>query len=165
MTAARAKSRKPECLLFRVARYGGDGVLLPADGYTSKRLRERRYQVGDVLLADLRKPRHPGFHRLAHRLGQLVAENIEAFEGLDGHTALKRIQIEAGVGCDEIPLRLPVIGQITYRVPRSLSYASMDQSEFEATVRRMCEHIAREYWPSMSAEQIEAMAQVMPEAT
>jgi len=155
------KSRKPERLLLTVAK----GALIPGDGYTTKRLKERGYRVGDVLLADLRKPRHPGFHRLAHRLGQLVAENIEAFEGLDGHAALKRIQIEAGVGCDEIPLRLPVIGQITYRVPRSLSYASMDQSEFEATVRRMCEHIAREYWPSMSAEQIEAMAQVMPEAT
>lgn len=138
--------------------------MVPGDGYTQKRLKERGYRVGDILLADLRKPRHPGFHRLAHRLGQLVAENIEAFEGLDGHAALKRIQIEAGIGCDEIPLRLPVIGQITYRVPRSLSYASMDQAEFEKTIRGMSEYIAREYWPDLTPEQIEEMAEAMPEA-
>ena len=147
-------------LLLTVAK----GALVPGDGYTQKRLKERGYRVGDILLADLRKPRHPGFHRLAHRLGQLVAENIEAFEGLDGHAALKRIQIEAGIGCDEIPLRLPVIGQITYRVPRSLSYASMDQAEFEKTIRGMSEYIAREYWPDLTPEQIEQMAEAMPEA-
>lgn len=154
------KRKQPERLLLTVAK----GALVPGDGYTQKRLKERGYRVGDILLADLRKPRHPGFHRLAHRLGQLVAENIEAFEGLDGHAALKRIQIEAGIGCDEIPLRLPVIGQITYRVPRSLSYASMDQAEFEKTIRGMSEYIAREYWPDLTPEQIEEMAEAMPEA-
>lgn len=154
------KRKQPERLLLTVAK----GALVPGDGYTQKRLKERGYRVGDILLADLRKPRHPGFHRLAHRLGQLVAENIEAFEGLDGHAALKRIQIEAGIGCDEIPLRLPVIGQITYRVPRSLSYASMDQAEFEKTIRGMSEYIAREYWPDLTPEQIEQMAEAMPEA-
>lgn len=154
-----AVKRRPERLLLTVAK----GALVPGDCYTAKRLKERGYRVGDILLADLRKPRNPGFHRLAHRLGQLVAENIEAFEGLDGHAALKRIQIEAGVGCDEIPLRLPVIGQITYRVPRSLSYASMDQAEFEKTIRGMSEYIAREYWPDLTAEQIEDMLEVMPD--
>lgn len=154
------KRKQPERLLLTVAK----GALVPGDSYTQKRLKERGYRVGDILLADLRKPRHPGFHRLAHRLGQLVAENIEAFEGLDGHAALKRIQIEAGIGCDEIPLRLPVIGQITYRVPRSLSYASMDQAEFEKTIRGMSEYIAREYWPDLTPEQIEEMAEAMPEA-
>lgn len=160
MTAARPKSRKPERLLLTVAK----GALVPGDGYTAKRLRERGYKVGDILLADLRKPRNPGFHRLAHRLGQLAADSIEEFDGLDGHQVLKRIQIEAGIACDEVPLKLPVIGNITYRVPRSLSFSNMDEAEFKETVRQMSEYIARAYWPSLTGEQIEAMAEAMPEA-
>ncbi|MFZ2981995.1 MAG: hypothetical protein WA085_13265 [Sphingobium sp.] len=162
-TATRPKSRKPERLLFTV----GKGALLPADGYTAKRLRERQYKMGDHLLVDLRKPRNPGFHRLAHRLGMLVAENIDDFEGLDGHAVLKRLQIEANVECDEIPLFLEMLGQkikISHRVPRSLSYASMGEDEFKATIRRISNYIAETYWPGLTADQIELMAESMPES-
>lgn len=154
------KRRRREKLLLRVAK----GGFIPADGYTHMRLRERGYKMDDVVLADLVKPRNPGFHRLAHRLGQLAADNIDEFEGLDGHAVLKRIQIEAGIACDEIPLKLPVIGLITYRVPRSLSFTSMDEVEFKATIRAMSEYIAKTYWPNLSPEQIEEMAEAMPEA-
>lgn len=157
------KSRKPERLLLTVAK----GALVPADGYTAKRLRERGYRVGDALLADLRKPRHPGFHRLAHRLGQLIAENIDEFSGLDGHSVLKRLQIEANVACDEVPLFLDLLGQkvkIAHRVPRSLSWASMDEGEFRETMRALSNYVALTYWPGLTAEQIEDMASAMPEA-
>lgn len=158
-----SKSRKPERLLLQVAK----GALIPGDGYTQKRLKERGYRVGDILLADLRKPRHPGFHRLAHRLGTLVAENIDEFAGLDGHAVLKRLQIEGNVQCDEIPLFLELLGQkvkLMHRVPRSLSFASMDEAEFRATIRQISNYIAETYWPSLTAEAIEAMAESMPEA-
>lgn len=163
MSAVRAKSRKPERLLLTV----GEGVLAPADGYTQMRLRQRGYRRGDILLADLRKPRSPGFHRLAHRLGMLVADNIDEFTGLDGHAVLKRLQIEANVECDEIPLFLDLLGQkikISHRVPRSLSFASMGEDEFKATIRRISNYIAETYWQSLTAEQVEQMAEAMPEA-
>lgn len=161
------KAKKPERLLFRIAKYGGDGVLLPNDGYTARRLRERNYRVGDILLAELRKPRHPGFHRLAHRLGTLVADNIEEFSGLDGHAVLKRLQIEGNIECDEIPVNLEILNQkiqIKHRIPRSLSYASMDEAEFKSAIRRICNYIADVYWPSCTPEEIEAMAEAFPEA-
>lgn len=159
MTAA-AKSRKPERLLLTV----GKGALLPGDGYTQMRLRQRGYKMGDILLADLRKPRSPGFHRLAHRLGTLVASNIEDFEGLDGHQALKRLQWEARIACDSMEVRVAGVGKAEVITPRSLSYASMDQAEFEAVMRQFSEYIARTYWPDMTAEAIEEMAEAMTEA-
>lgn len=155
---------KPERLLLTVAK----GALVPADGYTAKRLLERGYRVGDNLLAELRKPRHPGFHRLAHRLGMLVAENIDDFTGMDGHAVLKRLQIEANVACDEVPLFLDLLGQkvkIAHRIPRSLSFASMDEGEFRETIRALSNYIAVEYWPDLTAQQIEELAEAMPEAT
>lgn len=159
-TAATVKRRKPERLLLTV----GKGALLPGDGYTQMRLRQRGYKLGDILLADLRKPRSPGFHRLAHRLGTLVANNIEDFEGLDGHQALKRLQWEARIACDSMEVRVAGVGKADVITPRSLSYASMDQSEFESVMRQFSEYIARTYWPDMTPQQIEEMAEAMPEA-
>lgn len=163
MTATRPKSRKPERLLLQVAK----GALIPGDGYTQKRLKERGYRVGDILLADLRKPRHPGFHRLAHRLGQVIAENIDEFAGLDGHACLKRLQVEANVACDEIPLFLDLLGQrvkLMHRIPRSLSWASMDEGEFRETMRALSNYVAKTYWPELDGAAIERMAELMPEA-
>lgn len=197
MTAAvrKAATKKPERLLFRVAEYGGNCVLLPNDGYTAKRLRERAYRVGDILLADLRKPRHPGFHRLAHRLGTLVANNIEEFAGLDGHAVLKRLQVEGNIECEQVQVStrtvwaqvsaailaipgmasiepalrvvgsmLPTKALVVTLHPRSLSYASMDEAEFKSVIRRICNYIAEAYWPSCTPEEIEDMAEAMPEA-
>lgn len=158
------KRKQPERLLLTVAK----GALVPGDGYTQKRLKERGYRVGDILLADLRKPRSPGFHRLAHRLGQLVAENIEDFAGLDGHKALKRLQIEGNIACDELPVFLTIFDQrikVNQRIPRSLSWASMDEGEFRETIRALSNYIAVEYWPDLTAQQIEELAEAMPEAT
>jgi hypothetical protein len=154
---------KPERLLLEVAK----GALVPGDVYTASRLRARGYRVGDVLLADLRKPRSPGFHRLAHRLGELVAENVEEFAGLNAHQALKRLQVEGNIECDELPVFLSLLGQkikVNQRIPRSLSFASMDEGRFRETVQAFCRFIAAEYWPSLTPEAIEAMVDVMPES-
>lgn len=152
-------SRKPEKLRLTVAQ----GALVPSDAWTARRLRERGYKTGDTVMAILTKPRSPGFHRLAHQFGVLCSENIEAFAGVDAHQALKRIQIEANIGCDEIALQFPGVGPCTYRVPRSLSYETMDQGEFSEAIRAMCAHVSRTYWPGLTPEQIEAMAGAMVE--
>lgn len=161
-------ARKPirkrrERLLLRIAK----GALLPADGYTASRLRDKGYKVGDQVLVELFKPRSPGFHRLAHRLGQLVSENIDEFAGVEAHTVLKRIQIEANIACDEVLAYMEIMGQrikINQRIPRSMSFASMDDGEFRETFRQFSTYIASEYWPSLTAEQVENMADLMAEA-
>lgn len=135
---------------------------MPADQYTEQKLRERGYHIGDIVSADLRKPRNPKFHRLAHQIGTLCAENIESFSGMDAHACIKRLQLEAGIGCDEYKYKLSgVKGMVIQSIPRSLSFESMSEDEFRPLVRRLCEHIAREYWPDLDADQIERMAKSM----
>ena len=88
--AISAKKRKPEPVYLRVIQ----GGLVPADNYAQEQLRNKKFKIGDVVRCDVRKLRNQKFNRLVHRIGQLVAANIEAFSGLDAHTCIKRLQIE-----------------------------------------------------------------------
>lgn len=159
MSVVSAK-RRPERIALRVDR----GCLIPADGLSTQRLRARKYGVGDIVFAEIRKPRHPVFHRLAHQLGTILAENIEAFSSMDAHAVLKRLQWEANIGCEEVGVQVPGVGLALMRFPRSLSFESMEQGEFREVVANMCRHVSTKYWPSMTAEQIEAMADCYVEA-
>ncbi|WP_333679903.1 hypothetical protein [Dyella sp.] len=152
--------RRPERFAMRVHK----GALMPADQVTVARLRNRGYHLGDLVFVEIKKPRNPRFHRLAHQLGALCVENLEAFAGMDAHAVLKRLQIEANVGCDEIALNFPGIGPCSYRVPHSLSFESMDQGEFHAVMAGLCRYISARYWPDLAPERIEAMADCMVEA-
>lgn len=148
----------------RIALRVQKGALVPADAWAESALRVRHYRVGDVVFAEITKPRNPKFHRLAHQLGALIAESVEAFAGLDAHDVLKRLQIEANVGCDEVALNFPGIGPCTYRVPQSLSFESMGEDRFHDVIAGLCAHVSRAYWPTLTAEQIEQMASAWVEA-
>lgn len=138
--------------------------LEPLDDFTRQQMRAKGYRVGDIVAAEVTKPRNPGFHRLAHQIGSLLAENIEAFADMDSHAVLKRLQIEANVGCDEIAINFPGIGPCTYRIPRSLSFASMDDGEFHTVIAALCRYVSRTYWPTCPPERIEAMASAWVQA-
>lgn len=153
--------RKPERIMLRVRK----GALVPAFVSEANKLRRRGYHLDDILAADLRKPRNPKFSRLVHAFGKVCAENIEAFHGLDGHTVLKRLQLEGDIGCDEIALNFPGIGPCTYRVPQSLSFESMEEGQFRQVFQQFCEYVSRRYWPDLTPEQIAAMAEFAPEDT
>lgn len=156
MTAAQAKPRrKKPAFMMRVIQ----GGLAPADGYTNAMLRDRKYSTGEIVSITINKCRHPGFHRLAHRIGSLCAANIDAFSGMDAHQVLKRLQIEADIGCEHIMLKIPGLGAVEQRIPQSLSFDSMDEGEFREIVRGFCRHIAEQYWPDLSPEQVEEMAE------
>lgn len=150
---------KRERFLFTIQK----GVLVPHDEHTVRRLREKGYRVGDTVSADLTKPRNPGFHRLAHAFGQLVADNIDGFEHMDAHRVLKRLQLESGIGCEELLLQVPGVGMVPYKIPESLSFANMDESRFRSVFSGLCAHVSRTYWPSLTPEQVEDMAAAMPE--
>ena len=149
--------RRPEKIALRVAK----GCLVPADGLAEARLRVKGFHVGDIVFAELRKPRNPGYHRLAHALGTMVADNIDDFTGMDPHAVLKRLQLECGIGCEEIAYKVHGM-TVVQRVPLSLSFESMEQTEFESVFRGMCRHLAATYWPSLSADEIAGMIELMP---
>ena len=152
-----SKTRKPERFILRVIK----GALEPVDSYTAARLRDKGYHIGDLISATLTKPRNPKFHRMAFALLNMVVENIEAFAGLDPHTALKRLQIESGVACEEIGMQVKGFGYAMVKYPDSISFASKDEGEFKEIIRGLSRHIAATYWHGLTPEQIEAMAGVM----
>jgi hypothetical protein len=146
--------RKSNALMMRVVR----GGIEPADEYTRLKLRERGYKVGDLVSAEIRKLRNPGFHRLAHNIGTVCANNIDEFHGIDAHTVLKKLQASGKIACDEDVFEIPGFGYFTKITPQSLSFESMEEGEFQIVVRQFCNHIAERYWPSMTPEAIEEMA-------
>ena len=110
------------------------GGFAPADNYTAERLRGR-LKVGDIVAATISKPRNPGFHRLAHALGKLLADNLDEFDGMEAHGVLKRLQIEGNIACNAIAVVFPGVGPCEYRIPQSLSFASMDETAFREVFR------------------------------
>lgn len=149
--------RRPEKIALRVCK----GRLEPADGLAAARLRAKGYHVGDIVFATLTKPRNPGYHRLAHALGQMVADNIDEFTGMDAHATLKRLQMECGIGCEEIAYKVHGM-TVVQRVPLSLSFESMEEDEFRAVFSGICRHLAATYWPTLTADEIAGMIELMP---
>ena len=146
---------KRERIYLRVAK----GALVPADNYAASLLRSRGYAMNDLLAAELVKPRNPRFNRLVHRIGQLVVANIESFANLDAHQAIKRLQIEGKVFCEEIGIQVANYGTVIQLIPRSLSFESLDEGEYQQAARGICRTIAERYWPELDEDQIAEMAE------
>lgn len=142
-----------EKIMLRVAK----GCLKPADSYSESILRARNYSFNDLIHADLKKLRNPRFNRLLHKIGCLVVENIESFCSYKAHDALKRLQIEANAGCDELKIWRHGKWELL-RIPNSLSFESMDEGEYQEVAKKICHYLHTEYWPSMTPEAIEQLA-------
>lgn len=147
-------------IYFRVEK----GGLVPADQCASLQLRDRKYKVGDIVKGKITKPRNPKFNGLVHNIGRMVVEQIEGFENHDAHTAIKRLQLEGGVACDEVAYQVKGYGTVIQKIPRSLSFESMDEAEFCEAAKGICRTIAENYWPSLTSEQVEKMAECWVEA-
>lgn len=148
-------SAKKDRIYLRVSK----GALIPADNYAESQLRAKGYAIGDVVAAQITKLRNPKFNRLVHRIGQLAVANIEAFAGLDAHVAIKRLQLEGRIECDLIGIHLPGYGMVEQAIPRSLSFDTMGEVEYQAAALAICRHITRVYWPTITPERVEAMAE------
>ncbi len=156
-TQSTSRKQRKERIPLRVIK----GGLVPADKYAESTLRNKKYQIGDIVFGVITKPRNPKFNRLVHKLGILCAENIEAFNGMEAHTVIKRLQIEGRIACDEIGIMIPGFGMASQFVPRSLSFDSMDEAEFHEAAKAICRHIADRYWPDLTPERIRNMAECM----
>lgn len=91
------------------------GALVPAHPIDQRLLKERKFHVNREVRAELKQPRNAAFHRLAHAVGHLLVDNVEAFRDLDAHAALKRVQTESGVCCEPFEIDL---GRCWARSPR-----------------------------------------------
>ena len=157
--APKKPTKRPQRHALRVIK----GGFAPADCSAATGLRAKGYRIGDLVFAQITKPRNPLFHRLVHRFGTLVANNIDAFTGRDSHDVLKRLQVEGDIGCDHVGLNFPGIGPCVYRIPRSLSFESMGDGEFSQIYTAFAQYVSDTYWPSLTAKQIQEMTAAMPE--
>ena len=122
------------------------GALVPAHPIDQRLLRERRFTVDREVRAELKQPRNVAFHRLAHALGHLLVDNVEAFRDLGAHEALKRVQRDAGVCCEPFEIDLgPALGKVQAMQARSLAFDEMDESEFRAFFDGITAYIAGHY--------------------
>lgn len=130
-------------------------AFVAADAREREVLRTRKYHLGDVLRADIHKPRNPKHHRLAMATIALLVEHVEGIDTIEQALTIAKV----GMGyCD------PVIDGGTGKtlwVMRSIAFDAMDETEFSTFHRDLCRFIAKRYLPNMTPEQVADMAQIM----
>lgn len=142
---ARAKKRKKPVML-RVVK----GALVPASKSDAEFLRARKYRTGDVLAAELTKPRHPIHHNLVMSLLQLVLNSTEHVHTIDQLLTIVKIKMGR---CDTF---VDAVSGKTYFVVESIAFASMDQGEFDVFWRDLKDLVTRDYLPGMTPDQVDA---------
>lgn len=155
MTSARRRKRT---VMLRYHR----GIFVPADETSEAMVLDRGYRDGDILSAELRKDRNPKFHRFVHQLGVALIHNTDDFaEYTSAHDVIKRLQIEANVGCEVTLIKVPHLGIVEHRSPISLAFESMDEAEFRAVYNGLCDYIRRTYWHGFTREQVQEVASLV----
>lgn len=108
----------------------------------------RKLGQGEVVAAEVKRPQNVRFHRKFWALATLVHGQIDherwptvedlvtEFKLRTGHYDRRDIEVEGR--------RYPVL------TPRSISFAAMDATEFEAFFDRVCDHVARDILPGVS---------------
>ncbi|MCO7610578.1 hypothetical protein NJH83_10080 [Pseudomonas chlororaphis] len=122
-------------------------------------LRERDFRINTKIRAELKQPRNPRFNGLVHSLGRVLSQNIDRFSGKQSHDAIKALQLESGVYCDEELFDIPCLGQLTRKTPRSLSYDSMGEEVFQDFWRQCCADLVLNDWPSLTEERLSELAE------
>ncbi|MHB0825113.1 hypothetical protein ACYCFL_05715 [Stutzerimonas nitrititolerans] len=138
-------------------------ALVAESGIDRFLLKERGYRPGDQVRAEIKKPRNVKIHRLVHALGKLVGQSIDKFQGMDAHSAIKKLQFDAGVCCTFEAFDIPDLGRVTRRIPESLAFDEMDETRFREFWGGICQHLIAEYWHGLSEEQVEEMIDLMPQ--
>jgi hypothetical protein len=134
-----------QLLAVKLREVSGRRVLVPADTITQRWAADAPLDA--LMWATVKRPRSPKFHRAMHKVCDLLAEHCEAFEGLTGHSVLKRIQLEANIECEQIAYNVPKYGMVLQRVPRSLRFEDMGEEEFRTLSGLICDYVAATYWP------------------
>ena len=139
-----------------------DGFVF-ADNFSESQVREMKLKEHQIIQADIKKLRSVKFNNLVHKLGQLCVQNIDSFHGMDVHKAVKRLQLESGAGCDEIGIQVPNVGMCIQKIPKSLSFSTMDQIEFESVAKSIARYIAEQYYEGLNEEDVMVMSQMINE--
>lgn len=134
-------------------------AFVPSSDTDRSILRERDFRINTKVRAELKQPRNPRFNGLVHGLGRVLSQNIDRFSGKQSHDAIKALQMESGVYCDEEAFDIPGLGLLTRKTPRSLSYDSMGEEVFQDFWRHCCAYLVLHDWPTLTEERLTEMAE------
>lgn len=121
------------------------GAFVPPHDIDRRLAKDRGYRAGREYRLEIKESRNAAFHRLAHAIGHLLVDNVEALRDLDAHAALKQLQLESGICCETVEMDatpvvkalldaaeavLPEIRTISVKVAQSLAIDSMEEGDF-----------------------------------
>ena len=121
------------------------GSLRPVDDRGSEML--HKIANGDMVKCEITRPRNLAHHRLFFALLNLVFSNQDRYEAFDMFRAAFTIALGH---CDV--MALPG-GKVGY-VPKSISFAKMDQGEFSAFYNQAVDLVCAKWLPGVSSDDV-----------
>lgn len=119
-----------------------DGKLVPATDEATAWA--RKIKPGDIIEADVVRPRSQAFHKLFFAMLKIVSDNKDDYsveELLD--------IIKLGIGHTRV-IQLP--GGTFYALPKSISFASLDQDQFSAFFNRAVDYVISDILPGIDRQ-------------
>lgn len=154
-------AKQPLGILCRVAELDGVGAFIPDGPIARNECRDRKFRVGQKVLVSFHKLRNWGTDKHAHNIGKLLRNNLDAFSGYhNNHDVLKFLQIEGNIACDQIGGTDKDGNDIIYKIPRSLRHEEMDEDEILQVINKMYQFVSERYWPEMTPEAVQEMAEM-----
>lgn len=132
------------------------GTVLP-DGFGQDEMRRTGLVPGTVFRFTASRARDYKQWLKVHRLGMLIGESLDDFNGLDAHAAVKRLQAMAGAECDEFW----ITSEICARIPRSLAFDEMEAGVFTKCYSLMAQCLIDKYWIGLTEDKITQMASLV----
>lgn len=105
------------------------------------------YKQGDLIRVKTTKVRNPQHHRLFFALVNIVYDNQDHYESVEH--LLTALKIALG-HCDTVICK---DGNPAY-IPKSISFAKMDQTEFDAFFNRAVELVCKHFLPGVKDEDL-----------
>ena len=123
------------------------GSLRPADEQSEDWL--RKIANGDLVMAEIKRPRNLEHHCKMFALLNMVCQNIE--HPKDPHVLLKYIQQVTGLHCEIIHSSI----HGTQKIPKSIAFHNMDQLEFEPFYNALVDFIVAHVLPGINKTELE----------
>lgn len=123
-----------------------DGLLRPSSDDDTEKL--KRFRAGDVIRAEVVRPRNGQHHRKAMALLKLVFENQERYETFED------LLVEFKLRTGHYQEHLTVKGKVVY-IPKSIAFANMDQDEFSEWYGKAISCALKYFLPTMSRMELD----------